>query len=49
MKGELSIEDESKIFPQGFGNKNRASNGEEVEKRQVKKTIQSVEVKNFSF
>jgi len=39
MKGEFSIKDESKIFLQVFGNKDRASNGREVERRWVKKTM----------
>jgi len=39
MKGELSIEDKSKIFLRVFGNKDRASNGGEVERRWVKKTM----------
>jgi len=46
---EFSIKDETQIFPEFFGAKNRATNRRKVKRRGVKGTMQSCEMKDFSF
>ena len=49
MECQLSIKYESQVLPSIVGSKNVASQQREVKWRRVEGTMESVEVKNFSF